>query len=127
MEAELGARLIAELDERLQPARLAASDPLTRPANAATLVLRYLAAEPARGLLAARAAADIPGVSQAVHVRMREDLAARIVSAIFMQAARDLGLGWIDATMVPHGESTFPQSREILAGVPEAARLTAPA
>jgi AcrR family transcriptional regulator len=117
LEAELGARLIAELDEQLQPARLAASDPLTRLATATTLLLRYLAAEPARALLAARAAADIPGVSQAVHVRMREDLAAalsagclalpsselaaRIVSAIFLQAARDLGLGWIDAKTVP--------------------------
>jgi hypothetical protein len=77
-----------------------------------------LAAEPARALLAARAAADIPGVSQGVHERMREDLAAalaagclalpssdlaaRIVSAIFLQAARDLGLGWIDARTAPH-------------------------
>lgn len=118
LEAELGATLIAELDERLQPARLAASDPLTRLATATTLLLRYLAAEPARALLAARAAADIPGVSQGVHERMREDLAAalaagclalpssdlaaRIVSAIFLQAARDLGLGWIDARTVPH-------------------------
>jgi AcrR family transcriptional regulator len=118
LEAELGAELIAELDERLQPARLAASDPLTRLATAATLLLRYLAAEPARALLAARGAADLPGVSQAVHVRMREDLAAalaagclalpstdlaaRIVSAICVQAAQDLGHGRIDAGMVPH-------------------------
>jgi AcrR family transcriptional regulator len=117
LEVELGAQLIAELDERLQPARLAASDPLTRLATATTLLLRYLATEPAHALLAARAAADIPGVSQAVHARMREDLAAalaagclalpssdlaaRIVSAIFLQAARDLGLGWIDARTVP--------------------------
>ena len=72
LEAELGAELIAELDERLQPARLAASDPLTRLATATTLLLRYLAAEPARALLAARGAADLPGVSQAVHVRMRK-------------------------------------------------------
>src|SRR5271168_1721639 len=118
LEAELGATLIAELDERLQPARLAMSDPLIRFATATTILLRDLAAQPARARLAARAAADIPGVSQAVHVRMREDLAAalaagclalpssdlaaRIVSAIFLQAVRDLGLGWIDARTVPH-------------------------
>jgi hypothetical protein len=94
------------------------SDPLTRFATATTILLRDLAAQPARARLAARAAADMPGVSQAVHVRMREDLAAalaagclalpssdlaaRIVSAIFLQAVRDLGLGWIDARTVPH-------------------------
>jgi AcrR family transcriptional regulator len=40
LEAELGAELIAELDERLQPARLAVSDPLTRLATATTILLR---------------------------------------------------------------------------------------
>jgi hypothetical protein len=116
LEAELGAEMIAELDERLQPARLAASDPLTRLATATTILLRYLAAQPARARLAARA--DIPGVSQAVLVRLREDLAAalaagrlalpstdlaaRIDSAISFQAARDLGLAQIDASTVPH-------------------------
>jgi len=118
LEAELGATFIAELDERLQPARLAASDPLTRLATATTILLRYLAAQPARARLAARAAAEIPGVNQAVLVRMREDLAAtlaagclalpssdlaaRIVSAIFLQAARDLGNGQIGPITVPH-------------------------
>jgi AcrR family transcriptional regulator len=117
LEAELGAELIAELDERLQPARLAASDPLTRLATATTILLRYLAAQPARARLAARAA-HIPAVSQAVLVRMQEDLAAalaagwlalpstdlaaRIVSAISFQAAQDLGLAQIDASTVPH-------------------------
>ncbi|HME40556.1 MAG TPA: TetR/AcrR family transcriptional regulator [Steroidobacteraceae bacterium] len=117
LEEELGATLIAELDGRLQPARLAVSDPLTRFATATTILLRYLAAAPARARLAAHAAVDIPGVSQAVFVRMREDLgaaqaagclalpssdlAARIVSAIFLQAAQDLGLGRIDARAVP--------------------------
>ena len=117
LEAELGAALIAELDERLQPARLAASDPLNRLATATTILLRYLAATPARARLAARAATDIPGVGQAVLVRMGEDLAAaqaagrlalsssdiaaRIVSAMFLQAARDFGLGRMDARAVP--------------------------
>jgi AcrR family transcriptional regulator len=116
LEAELGAELIAELNERLQPARLAASDPLTRLATAATILLRYLAAQPARARLAARAAADIPDVSQAVLALIREDLAAaaaagclalpsidlaaRIVWAICFQAAQDLGTGRIDARMV---------------------------
>jgi len=117
LEEELGATLIAELDERLQPARLAVSDPLTRFATATTILLRYLAAAPARARLAAHAAVDIPDVSQAVLVRMREDLgaaqaagrlvlpstglAARIGAAIVLQAARDLGLGRIDAGTVP--------------------------
>jgi AcrR family transcriptional regulator len=99
LEAELGATLIAEL------------------ATAATIMLRHLAAAPSRARLAARAAADIPGVSQAVFVRMQEDLAAaqaagrlalpssdlavRLVSAIVLQAAEDLGLRRIDATAVP--------------------------
>src|ERR1700760_1144010 len=76
LEAELGAALIAELDEGLQPARLAVSDPLTRLATAATIMLRHLAATPSGARLAARAAADIPGLSQAVFVRMQEDLVA---------------------------------------------------
>ena len=117
LEEELGATLIAELDERLQPARLAVSDPLTRFATATTILLRYLAAAPARARLAAHAAVDIPDVSQAVLVRMREDLgaaqaagrlvlpstglAARIGAAIVLQAARDLSLGRIDAGTVP--------------------------
>jgi hypothetical protein len=117
LEKELGAALIAELDEQLQPARLAVSDPLTRFATATTILLRYLATEPARARLAAHAAIDIPVVSQAVLAHMREDfgaaqaagclvlpsvdLATRIVSAIFLQAAQDLGVGRIDAKAVP--------------------------
>jgi AcrR family transcriptional regulator len=117
LEAELGAALVEEIDETLQPARLAASDPLTRLATATTIMLRLLAADPARARLAARATDGVPDVSLAVHARLREDLAtahaagwlalpsadlaARIVAAIFVQAARDLGLGRIDATTIP--------------------------
>jgi AcrR family transcriptional regulator len=118
LEAELATELVAELDERLQPARLAVSDPLTRFATATTVLLRYVAAQPARARLAARAAVDIPGVSQAALVRMREDLAAalaagclalpsadlaaRIVWAICVQAAQDLGSRRIGTGTVPH-------------------------
>jgi AcrR family transcriptional regulator len=117
LEAELGTALIAELDERLQPARRALSDPLNRLATAIMILLRYLAAAPARARLAAHFAVDVPTVSQAVLVRMREDLAAaqaagrlvlpssdlaaRIIAAISLQAARDLGTGRIDAKTVP--------------------------
>jgi len=117
LEAELGATLVAELDERLQPARLAVSDPLTRLATATMVMLRLLAEEPARARLAARSAARIPGVGKAVHVRLREDLAAaqaagrlalpssdlaaRIVTAISVQAAEDLGLGRINVNTIP--------------------------
>lgn len=117
LEAELGATLVAELDERLQPARLAASHPLTRLATALTILLRSLAAAPSSARLAARAAVNIPGVSQGVYTRLREDLAAarkagrlglystnlaaRLVVAICLQAADDLGSGRIDARAIP--------------------------
>jgi AcrR family transcriptional regulator len=117
LEAELGAAVVQEIDEKLQPARLAAGDPLTRLATATTILLRHLAEHPARARLAARAAVDVPDVGHAVHARVREDLAAaqaagrlalasndlaaRIVSAIVVQAARDLGLGRIDAATIP--------------------------
>lgn len=117
LEAELGAAVVVEIDEKLQPARLAVSDPLTRLATAMTILLHHLAAQPARARLVARAAADLSLVGQAVHARLREDLAAaqaagrlalpstdlaaRIVSAIFVQAARDLGRGRIDSTTIP--------------------------
>ncbi|HTR15923.1 MAG TPA: TetR family transcriptional regulator [Acetobacteraceae bacterium] len=117
LEAELGAALVEEIDERLQPARLATRDPLTRLATAMTIMLRDLAAQPARARIAAHAAAYIPDVGQAVHLRLREDLAAaqvagrlmlpsndlaaRIVSAIFVQAAKDLGRSRIDAKAIP--------------------------
>jgi AcrR family transcriptional regulator len=117
LEAELGAALVAEIDERLQPARLAVSNPLTRLATAITIMLRLLAVQPARARLAARSSARIPVVGQAVRVRLREDLAAaqeaerlalpssdlasRIVFAIAVQAAEDLGLSRIDASTIP--------------------------
>jgi len=117
LEAELGAALVEGINERLQPARLAVSDPVTRVATAMTIMLRCLADTPARARLAARAAASIPDVGQAVHARLCEDLsaaqaagrlvlpsndlAARIVLAIVVQAANDLGLGRIDGNAVP--------------------------
>jgi len=117
LEAELAETLIAELDERLQPARLAASDPLTRIATAVTILLHSLAAEPSSARLAARATPNIQGVSQAVYARLREDLAtarkagrlalssinlaARLVTAMGLQAAEDLGRGRIDARAIP--------------------------
>ena len=117
LEAELGEALIAELDERLQPARLAVDHPLTRMATAVTMLLRDLAAAPAQARLAARAVGAIPDVAQAAQARLRQDLAdarsagllaigsvglaARIVVALVEQAARDFGAGRIDATAVP--------------------------
>jgi AcrR family transcriptional regulator len=117
LEAELGEALIGDLDQRLQPARLAVSDPLSRLATMLTLMLRDLAAAPAQARLAARAVATIPDVARAVQAHLREDLAethsedrlaigsidlaARIVAAIFEEAARDLGDGRIDATAIP--------------------------
>ena len=141
LEAELGTAVVEEVDEALQPARLAVSDPLTRLATAMTILLRHLAAQPARARLAARAAANIPEVSQAVHARLCEDLAAaqaagrlvlppnelaaRIASAIVVQAARDLGLGRIDAKAIPDIVRTI--LRAIGCATAEAATRTAQA
>jgi AcrR family transcriptional regulator len=117
LEAELAEVLVEEIDERLQPARRAVNDPVTRLATAATILLRDLAAQPAQARLVSRAAAHIPDLGQAVHVRLREDLAAaqaagrlaqlsidlaaRIVSAIVVEAASELGLGRMDKKTVP--------------------------
>lgn len=117
LEAELGEALILELDERLQPARSAADDPLTRLATAVTMLLRYLAGVPAQARLAARAVGAMPDVAQAAQARLRQDLAdarsagllatesvslaARMVVALVEQSARDFGAGRIDATAVP--------------------------
>jgi len=117
LEAELGATLIATLDERLQAARLAADHPLTRTATAVTVMLRNLAAAPARARLAARAVITMPEVGQAVQVRLRQDLAdaqaagllafksvdlaAGVVLALCELAAREIGAGRIGAPAVP--------------------------
>ena len=117
LEAEVGGALLAELGERLEPARLAVRDPLTRMATAVTILLRDLAAEPAQARLAAHAIVAIPEVAHAVQARLRADLAeaqsagllaigsvdlaARIVVALFEQAARLFGAGRIDLTSVP--------------------------
>jgi AcrR family transcriptional regulator len=117
LEAEVGGALLAELGERLEPARLAVRDPLTRMATAVTILLRDLAAEPAQARLAAHAIVAIPEVAQAVQARLRADLAeaqsagllaigsvdlaARIVVALFEQAARLFGAGRIDLTSIP--------------------------
>src|SRR5271166_5783371 len=117
LETEVGAALVEEIDEKLQPARVAVGDPLTRIATANTILLRDLAASPTRARLAARLAALMPDAGLAVLARLREDLgaaqeagrlaipssdlAARIVSAICVQAAADLGFGRIDANAIP--------------------------
>src|SRR5271165_4209537 len=55
LEAEIGAALISEIDDSLQPARLAIADPVSRIATATMILLHDLAAVPARARLAARA------------------------------------------------------------------------
>jgi AcrR family transcriptional regulator len=117
LEAELGDALIADLTERLEPARLAVDDPLTRMATAVTIFLRDLAAAPAQARLAARAVVTLPDVARAVRARLRGDLAdaqstgllaigsvdlaTRIVVALVEQAAWLFGASTIDATAVP--------------------------
>ncbi|WP_341487385.1 TetR/AcrR family transcriptional regulator [Pararhizobium sp. A13] len=114
LEAELGDALIAELSERLEPARLAVDNPLTRMATAVITLLRSLAAAPAQARLAARAAVMLPDVAQAVQARLRGDLAdaqsagllavgsvdlaARIVVALVEQASWLFSVSRIDAT-----------------------------
>ena len=117
LEAELGAALVQELDDRLQPARLAADHPLTRLATAATILLRDLAGAPAQARLVVRAATSIPEVRSGMRTHLRQDLAdahaagllallpvelaARLVAALCVEAAREIGEDEIDATAVP--------------------------
>jgi AcrR family transcriptional regulator len=117
LETELGASLIEELDKRLQPARLAADQPLTRLATAVTVLLRDLASAPPEARLVAHAVAAIPEVGHAMVVHLWTDLAdahaggllalssvelaAHIVTALCRQAAADLGAGRIDERAVP--------------------------
>ena len=117
LEAELGDTLIQELDERLQPARLAAHHPLTRLATALTILLRDLAGAPAQARLVVRAAAALPEVRDAMRTHLREDLAdlraagllalpsvelaAGVVTALCVQALREIGDGQTDDTAVP--------------------------
>ena len=118
LEAEVGVALIREIDDRLQPARLGVSDPFTRIATATMILLRDLAAVPSRARLAARAAARFADVDRApIRVHLREDLtavqaagrlalpskelAARMISAIVVQAATDLGQGRLNSNAIP--------------------------
>jgi AcrR family transcriptional regulator len=117
LETELGETLIEELDRRLQPVRLGAPHPLTRVATAVTVLLRDLARAPEQARLVARAAAAIPDVVTAMQGHLREDLnevadagllavgsaelAARIVTAVAQQAARDLAERRIDDRAIP--------------------------
>jgi AcrR family transcriptional regulator len=117
LETELGEMLTEELDRRLQPARLSADDPLTRVATGATVLLRDLARNPTQARLVARAATVLPDVLPAMQVHLREDLtearaagrlavdsvelAARFVTALSQQAARDLADRRIDERAVP--------------------------
>jgi AcrR family transcriptional regulator len=117
LEAELGSALIQELDERLQPARLAAHHPLTRLATAVTILLRDLAGAPAQARLAVRAAAALPEVRYGIGTHLHQDLAdlraagllalpsvelaAGVVTALCVQALREIGDSRIDDTAVP--------------------------
>ena len=117
LEAELAGALIEELDESLQPARLAADHPLTRLATGVTILLRDLARAPARARLVGRVVGAVPDVGHAVQAHLREDLAearstgllampsvdlaAHLVTALCELAARELGDERIDAKAIP--------------------------
>ncbi len=117
LEAELGQALIEELDQRLQPARLASDHPLTRIATGVSVLLRDLAGTPAQARLVARAAMAIPNVTTAIQGHLHEDLAdaqaagllavesaelaARMVTALSQQAALDLAERRIDERALP--------------------------
>jgi AcrR family transcriptional regulator len=117
LEAELAGALIEELDESLQPARLAADHPLTRLATAVTILLRDLASAPARARLVGRVVGAVPDVGRAVQANLRQDLAearsagllamrsvdlaAHVVTALCELAARELGDERIDAKAIP--------------------------
>jgi AcrR family transcriptional regulator len=117
LEAELGQTLIAALDQRLQPARLARDHPLTRIAVGFTALLRDLARTPTQARLVARAAVVTPDVVAALQRHLHEDLAdaktagllavgsvelaARMATALSQQAASDLADHKIDEGAIP--------------------------
>ena len=117
LEAALGEELIQEMDERLQPARLATEHPLTRLATATTILLRDLAGARTQARLVVRAAVTVSEVRDAMRTHLRQDLAdaqaagllalpsvdlaARLVTALCVQAAREIGDGRVNATEVP--------------------------
>ena len=113
LEAELAGALIEELDESLQPARLAADHPLTRLATAS----HHPAARPGAARRRGRgwwggSSPRYPTSADAVQAHLREDLAeassagllamrsvdlaARVVTALCELAARELGEERID-------------------------------
>jgi AcrR family transcriptional regulator len=112
LEAELGEALIQEMEQRLQPARLASQHPLTRLATAVTVLLRDLAGARTQARLVVRAAVTVSEVRDAMRTHLRQDLAdaqaagllalpsvdlaARLVTALCVQAAREIGDGRID-------------------------------
>jgi hypothetical protein len=114
---ELGQLLIEELDQRVQPARLAGDHPLTRIAAGVSALLHDLARKPAQARLVARAAMAIPDVVTAIRGHLLEDLAeaqaagllavesadlaARMVTALSQQAALDLAERRIDESALP--------------------------
>lgn len=117
LEAELAKALIEELDQTLQPARLAAEHPLTRVATAITILLDDLARAPARARLVGRVLTAVPDVPDAVQAHLREDLAlirsagllgvasvdlaARLVMALCELAVRELGEERLDQSAIP--------------------------
>ncbi len=117
LEAELGNALIADLTERLEPARQRVRDPMTRLATAVTIFLHDLAAAPAQAGLAARAVFTLPEAAHEVQLRMlgdleeaqsvgmlkvsSPDLAVRLVVAIVEQAAWLFSTGRIDSAAIP--------------------------
>jgi AcrR family transcriptional regulator len=143
LDAELAGALIEELDESLQPARLAVDHPLTRLATAVTILLRDLASAPARARLVGRIVSAVPDVGRAVQAHLREDLdevssagllavrsvdlGARVVTALCELAARELGEERIDKKAIPDIVRTILRAvgcppREAAARADQAAR-----
>ncbi|MEK1860211.1 MAG: TetR/AcrR family transcriptional regulator [Rhizobium leguminosarum] len=121
LEAELGETLIAELSERLEPARLAVENPLTRMATAVTILLRDLAAAPAQARLAARAAVMLPDVAQAVQARLRGDLADAQAAGLLAVGSVDLAVRIVVA-LVEQASSLFSTSRIDATSIPDIVR-----
>jgi AcrR family transcriptional regulator len=92
LEAELGAALIAALDDRLQPARLAIADPLARFATAMAIMLQDLTRSPETSRLAGRALAGIPYVGTQIHRRVREDIDAACAAGTLAFAEPELAV-----------------------------------
>ncbi len=117
LQVAVADELAQELDDLLQPFRLAMTDPIERIAAGCAAFIREAVRNPSWGSLAARSAWALPSVAHAARTNLREDLqlaGARgrlgaitpelgfdVVSGIVLQAMRAAGERRLSPSTVP--------------------------